>query len=86
MLVCLCFAVSDREIRRLVKEENCASVREIQKECMAGSKCGTCVKALQQEVERCKKETGHIRLEEVRLSELSVSVLAGGKTSGGGVA
>ena len=52
MIVCSCHAVTDREIRRLVRE-GARSPRQIAQACGAGSACGgcrPCVRALVAEV------------------------------------
>jgi len=41
LIVCSCHAVSDREIRRLVRE-GATSPRQVARACGAGSSCGGC--------------------------------------------
>ena len=41
MIVCSCYAVTDREIRRLARE-GARSPRQVAKACGAGSACGGC--------------------------------------------
>lgn len=42
MYVCLCMGVSDREIKKLVREGAC-TVDEVMRCSGAGTRCGTCV-------------------------------------------
>ncbi len=50
MLVCFCNGVSDRKIRRLVRE-GASSVREVARACGAGVSCGSCRRAVHALVE-----------------------------------
>lgn len=50
MLVCFCNGVSDRKIRRLVRE-GAASGREVARACGAGASCGSCRRAVDALVE-----------------------------------
>lgn len=45
MFVCVCKAVSDRQIRRAVREEGIVSLRELTREYGLGTCCGKCVPA-----------------------------------------
>ncbi len=42
MIICLCHAISSSKLEKL-KEEGCESLRQLQKQCSAGSSCGSCV-------------------------------------------
>ncbi|MBW3697390.1 (2Fe-2S)-binding protein [Vibrio sp. T187] len=44
MFVCLCNAVSDKTIRKLVREEGITDVKGIKKCTALGSQCGKCIK------------------------------------------
>ncbi len=55
MLVCLCTGVSDRKIRRLVRE-GAASPREVARACGAGASCGGCRPAVQALIEQTRSE------------------------------
>ncbi len=46
-VVCHCFGVTDREIRRVIKENNLKSVKEITHYTKAGGGCGKCVDKIQ---------------------------------------
>ncbi len=43
MYVCVCKAVSDRQIRRAVREDGVVSLRELTREYGLGTCCGKCV-------------------------------------------
>ena len=42
MYICLCFGVSDKTVKNLVKE-GAQTVRDVQKSCSAGRDCGACL-------------------------------------------
>lgn len=44
MYVCLCFGLSDKQIRSMLREG--ASLADIQARCKAGSNCGRCLQSL----------------------------------------
>lgn len=54
MIVCICKAVSDREIKRLVNLGH--TLKEIQEITSAATQCGSCFKCLKQVVEDTQKE------------------------------
>ncbi|SFF51512.1 bacterioferritin-associated ferredoxin [Fontimonas thermophila] len=43
MIICVCKAVSERTIRRAVREDGIVSLRELSRECGLGTCCGKCV-------------------------------------------
>ena len=43
MYICVCKAVSDRQIRRAVREEGVVSLRDLTRELELGTCCGKCV-------------------------------------------
>jgi bacterioferritin-associated ferredoxin len=45
MIVCLCHAVSSSMIER-IRQQGCDSLRQLQKQCSAGSSCGACIQDL----------------------------------------
>lgn len=47
MIVCLCHAVSDRDLDRVI-EEGASTVEEIGQRCGAGTDCGTCLGELRE--------------------------------------
>lgn len=55
MLVCFCNGVSDRKIRRLVRE-GAFSGREVARACGAGASCGSCRRAVYALVEETLSE------------------------------
>lgn len=48
MIVCHCKAITDREVRRLQKEEGVRSPRDLARSCHAGSVCGGCLPAVRE--------------------------------------
>ncbi len=55
MLVCFCNGISDRKIRRLVRE-GASSWREVARACGAGASCGGCRPAVHALVEETRGE------------------------------
>lgn len=54
MFVCLCKAISDRQIRTLAKDG--AGLREIMTRCQAGADCGSCIGQLKQMIAEVQAE------------------------------
>ena len=55
MYICLCKAVSEQKIRKLI-ERGAATLKEIQQESQAGTNCGTCVCYIQDIIREFKTE------------------------------
>lgn len=51
MIVCQCHAISDRQVRREVRD-GATSVGQVARRCGAGASCGGCVAALTQIIEQ----------------------------------
>mgnify|MGYP003596084662 CR=1 FL=1 len=51
MYICLCHAVTDRDIRQAL-EEGARGMRDLRKELKVGSQCGRCTCAARQEIRR----------------------------------
>jgi len=51
-VVCTCFGVTEREIERVVIENNLATVEEVTNYCKAGGGCGSCRGELEKIIER----------------------------------
>jgi bacterioferritin-associated ferredoxin len=56
MIVCHCNGISDRAVRRAIRE-GASSRREIARACHAGSGCGGCHPFIQQLLERERRKT-----------------------------
>ena len=56
MIVCCCYGVSDRTIRKLV-EEGAETLHEVQEACGAGGDCGSCKRQVCDLIESEKKPT-----------------------------
>jgi bacterioferritin-associated ferredoxin len=52
VIVCVCKGVSDREIHEVVEAKGCATVREVGRECAAGTDCGICSRSIQKLLQR----------------------------------
>ena len=48
MYVCLCYAVTDTQIKNAVREQGVGSMRELRKTLGLGGQCGKCVQMAQQ--------------------------------------
>jgi len=59
-IVCTCFGVTDKEIEKVVLENNLDSVEQVTNYCKAGGGCGSCRGEIQMIIDkiRGKKETG----------------------------
>ena len=55
-IVCECFGVTDREIERVVRENNLSTVEEVTNYTKAGGGCGNCKGAIQQIIDRVRGE------------------------------
>ena len=42
MIICLCYAINSQALEQ-AKQEGCATLRQLQSHCMAGSACGSCI-------------------------------------------
>ena len=51
MYICLCYGVTDGQVKSLVEDGAC-SVKDVQKRCLAGTDCGSCLDQLRQTVEK----------------------------------
>lgn len=58
MYICVCKAVSERTIRRAVREEGVVSLRELSRTYGLGSCCGKCVPAAREIVEQELRAAG----------------------------
>lgn len=47
MYVCLCYAITDKQIKQAVREEGVGSLRELRKHLGVGGQCGSCVQMAQ---------------------------------------
>lgn len=47
MYVCVCHAITEKQIEALVREQGVGNVRELKKRLNLGSQCGTCVQSAQ---------------------------------------
>lgn len=57
MYLCLCHAVTDRQVRQAV-QEGTSSLRQVQLSLRLGTKCGKCIPAARELVHACQRESG----------------------------
>jgi NifU-like protein len=55
-VVCTCFGVTDKEIERVVLENNLTTVEEVTNYCKAGGGCGGCQSEIEKIIEKCRPE------------------------------
>jgi NifU-like protein len=55
-VVCTCFGVTDKEIERVVRENNLSTVEEVTNYCKAGGGCGGCKGEIEKIIENVKGE------------------------------
>jgi NifU-like protein len=55
-VVCTCFGVTDKEIERVILENNLTTVEEVTNYCKAGGGCGGCQSEIEKMIEKCKPE------------------------------
>ena len=55
-VVCVCFGVTDTEIKKVVSENNLTNVEEVTNYCKAGGGCTGCHPQIEQIIEQCRPE------------------------------
>ncbi|MBN1804806.1 MAG: Fe-S cluster assembly protein NifU [Sedimentisphaerales bacterium] len=55
-VVCTCFGVTDKEIERVVLENNLTTVEEVTNYCKAGGGCGGCQSEIEKIIKKCKPD------------------------------
>jgi NifU-like protein len=55
-VVCTCFGVTDKEIERVVRENNLTSVEQVTNYCKAGGGCGSCKGEIEKIIEKVQSE------------------------------
>ncbi len=55
-VVCTCFGVTDKEIERVIRENNLSTVEEVTNYCKAGGGCGGCKGEIEKIIENVKGE------------------------------
>ena len=55
-VVCTCFGVTDKEIERVIRENNLTTVEEVTNYCKAGGGCGGCQSEIEKLIEKFKPE------------------------------
>ncbi len=55
-VVCTCFGVTDKEIERVIRENNLTTVEEVTNYCKAGGGCGGCQSEIEKMIEKFQPE------------------------------
>jgi len=55
-VVCHCFGVTDKELERVIRENNVQTLEELTNDCKAGGGCGNCLPDLQEIIDRVYAE------------------------------
>ncbi|MHC4538080.1 MAG: Fe-S cluster assembly protein NifU [Planctomycetota bacterium] len=55
-VVCTCFGVTDKEIERVIRENNLTTVEEVTNYCKAGGGCGGCQSEIEKMIEKIQPE------------------------------
>ncbi len=48
MFVCMCYGVTDKDIRNAVQQDGVGNLRELRQQLDLGSQCGKCIQMAQQ--------------------------------------
>jgi len=67
VLVCLCHAVSDRDLDTMV-EQGCSTVSQLSRRCGAGADCGACVRDLARGIRQRKRRASESDCEAMDLA------------------
>ena len=54
MYVCLCYALTDQDIKKNI-QHGCFSLKKLQQNCKAGTNCGTCLLQLSKILKQSKE-------------------------------
>jgi len=55
-VICTCFGVTDKEIERVIRENNLTTVEEVTNYCKAGGGCGGCQSEIEKMIEKLKPD------------------------------
>jgi len=73
-VICTCFGVTDKEIERVIRENNLTTVEEVTNYCKAGGGCGGCQGEIEKMIEK-------IQPDEIKQAPLTVARRAGKLTN-----
>ena len=48
MYVCLCYGITEKNIREIIKDQKAESVEDLQRHCDAGNDCGCCLNQVEE--------------------------------------
>jgi len=73
-VICTCFGVTDKEIERVIRENNLTTVEEVTNYCKAGGGCGGCQSEIEKMIEK-------IQPDEIKQTPVTVARRAGKLTN-----
>jgi len=73
-VICTCFGVTDKEIERVIRENNLTTVEEVTNYCKAGGGCGGCQSEIEKMIEK-------IQPDEIKQAPVTVTRRAGRLTN-----
>jgi len=73
-VICTCFGVTDKEIERVIRENNLTTVEEVTNYCKAGGGCGGCQSEIEKMIEK-------IQPDEIKQAPVTVARRAGKLTN-----
>jgi len=73
-VICTCFGVTDKEIERVIRENNLTTVEEVTNYCKAGGGCGGCQAEIEKMIEK-------IQPDEIKQASVTVARRAGKLTN-----
>lgn len=47
MYVCICEALTEKDIKKIIDDKHCHTTRDVVRQCGAGKKCGKCLKDIE---------------------------------------
>ncbi len=65
-VLCTCFGVTDKEIERVILDNNLTTVEEVTNYCKAGGGCGGCKGQIEKIIERLKPEVSKSQKKEIK--------------------
>ena len=50
--ICSCFKIYKEDLKNLIKEKKLTTIKSVENECKAGSKCGKCLKDIEKIIKK----------------------------------
>lgn len=70
-VVCTCFGVTEREIERVVRENNLTTVEQVTNYCKAGGGCGNCKPEIEKIIQKIQKQKKKAPAAEIKPAKLT---------------